>query len=464
MGINHAGKRMGLCSGCRTKAKGFEGNMKHRSTGSQWQTLVSSVGALLLVVCPAIGAAEAPSTLDPSYYTKHVAPALEKRCAGACHDNPGPTAAEAQKLVVPGDPAKSVLYRKAKGEESHPATLSADERASLEQWIQGARDTAATGTAAQPSGETKPAATVAESSTKLMGRVDLTLEAASGRVHQARFNNQHYLIFLRAKASPKVSFMGEIASVTNSKPAYFYSMDYRVSQPFMIQLGKILVPFGENSRFHQWYGGVGATEAKMFSAVWAAHGVNTKWSLLSSETLDLYAVQGVGAANGEPNLQSISNDMVAFGFRWTSGVIPKIKLIGSALYQRWEAGRPPLYLVGADLLTEYKLIDVAVLRNLRFGAGSALALISGSASGSYKRYGDYIQLYSNLIPLGELRARFGTYRNNWKVKSQNDTQSFNLAWIVPVDALRVMAEYQWNFEAVNEVDNDLFRLMVSLDF
>lgn len=85
-------------------------------------------------------------------------------------------------------------------------------------------------------------------------------------------------------------------------------------------------------------------------------------------------------------------------------------------------------------------------------------------SGDFIKRGDYLELATNLIGSGEARVRYGTYIDNDKVRSKNDIQSLNVGYSLPVDVLRVLAEYQWNYEAVNEIDNDLFRLMVSLDF
>ncbi|MBI4405568.1 MAG: hypothetical protein HY537_15505 [Deltaproteobacteria bacterium] len=389
-------------------------------------------------------------TLDKNYFEHHVLPALEKKCT-RCHENSASSFEAALKVVKAGDPNGSELWRRAKGID-HEGTLQGDDLAKLEGWIKGATATASD---AEPKGGAREGAA-------LMGRVDATMEIPNGTFSAAQFDNKHFHVFLKAKASPKVSFMGEIVNAT------FFTVDFRPTSLVGFQFGKILVPFGDNTRFHYFYGGVGGLSTfrdnRMFANIWAAPGLNVRWNLFNTETVDTYVVQGLGTENGDPKLTSNDATTVAFGLRWTSSRISKVKLIGSALYEKWNPNASGMWIAGLNFNTDYGLVDVRLLKNFKINIGTALAVISEAASGSFKRYGDYFSLYTNLIPYGELRLRYGTYRYNWNVKSGNDTQGFNVAWLMPVDVLKFLFEYEWNFEAMNEVKNDVMRVMVALDF
>lgn len=296
-----------------------------------------------------------------------------------------------------------------------------------------------------------------------MGRVDLTTETSNPDRPKARENhldNNHFLIFLKAKASPKVNFMGEIVKQS------FYFVDYMARPDLSVEFGKIIVPFGDTRHFHHFYGGVQGYGAKgvMFANIWAESGANLKWKLDQSE-FDTYWVDSIqdDSTTTDPSLQSTvePRTIQAGGFRWTTGVVNGVTGILSGYRGEYQPGKA-VEIAGLDLFSNYGAWG---LKNLRWSYGVANAWVRKSTvSGDFIKRGDYLELATNLIGSGEARVRYGTYIDNDKVRSKNDIQSLNVGYSLPVDVLRVLAEYQWNYEAVNEIDNDLFRLMVSLDF
>jgi hypothetical protein len=297
---------------------------------------------------------------------------------------------------------------------------------------------------------------------RLMGRVDLTGEY---RPNAASTNdglkNYHFLLFLKVPASEKVSFMGEFVNRA------FYEVTYKASPLVKFHFGKIVVPFGDTTYYHHFYGGVQGYGAQgvMFPNVWAESGANAEWNM-GSLIIDTYAVNGIegSSTTNEPDFQADpTGQRQAGGLRATYTGIAKIKAIVSGYYTDWAPSKS-LLLAGGDLVTDYGLIDAAVLRNLRLSAGRAVGFVQGSSSGNFQRAGDYLQLATNAMGFAEARARYGTYVHNSNNKTSSDTHSMNVGLTIPVDVMKLLVEYQWNFEAVSEINNDLARVMLSLDF
>lgn len=296
-----------------------------------------------------------------------------------------------------------------------------------------------------------------------MGRVDLTTESTNPDRPKARehhLDNNHFLFFIKAKASPKVSFMGELVKQS------FYFVDYLVRPDLTVEFGKIIVPFGDTRHFHHFYGGVQGYGAKgvMFANIWAESGANLKWQLAQSE-LETYWVDSIqdDSLTADPGLQSTvePRTIQAGGFRWKTEVISALSGVLSGYRGEYQPGKA-VEIAGLDLFADYGFWG---LKHFRWSYGVANAWMRKSpVSGDFIKRGDYLELATNLIGSGEARVRYGTYIDNDKVRSKNDVQSLNIGYSLPVDVLRVLAEYQWNYEAVNEIDNDLLRVMVSLDF
>jgi hypothetical protein len=300
---------------------------------------------------------------------------------------------------------------------------------------------------------------------KLMGRFDLTYENTPyhGNTTEAadKFKNYHTLLFLKAEPSKKVHFMGEFVRQS------FFDITYEAAQYFKVHLGKILVPFGDTSRFHHLYGGIlnYGDKGVMLPNIWAESGVQLETEFYKTSA-DLYYVNGFTRSDptSDIDLRAPSNgDRQAGGLRLSFHQFDQFTLILSGYYEEYSAGHP-LYLYGADAKADYGFLKWGFLQNLRLSAGRAQADIRKGVTGSFKQTGDYLELATNLFPWSEFRARYGTYIHDNRTRTTEDSHNFNLGILSPIDVLQLLIEYQWNFEAVNEVKNDVLRVMVSLDF
>ncbi len=320
-----------------------------------------------------------------------------------------------------------------------------------------------------------PAARVATAMQRfsLMGRVDITSETSAPNEdanHQMR--NSHFLVFLKVTASPKTSFMGQLISEDPNN--IFYYVEHRPMSLFHLQFGKIIVPFGDTRRFHHIYGGVQTlgSPGVLLPNIWSATGLNLNWSLAQNwGQLETYvvntAVDGNAGTADDPEIsQTAENRRQAVGVRYTHSSSSRYTFLISGYQGSYANGLGlDLNLLGVDFFTDYGAWNLDLFKRLRFSVGAAQATFESRPNeGDIRQNGDYLEIATNAVGPGELRARYGTYVDNHKVESVRDTHAAALGYALPVDVMRVLAEYQWNFEAINEQDNDLFRAMVSLDF
>jgi hypothetical protein len=303
----------------------------------------------------------------------------------------------------------------------------------------------------------------------LMGRVDLTSEftnpspatSPQGEGKNSLKNN-HFFVFLKVKASEKTTFLGEIAQQS------FFSVDYEPTAKLKIQLGKILVPFGDTRRFHHYYGGIQGYGMKgvMFPNLWAEPGFNINWHLPIGE-LDTYVVQSVSAldATKDPDLSSGGSTATqAEGVRWALPMGKKITGIMSAYFGEYYYGRN-LLMGGLDIYSDYGALDLSFFKHTRWALGLATAGIRNSPTGSdFEKRGDYLEFATPVMSPGELRIRYGTYVNDTRVVTNKNIHNWNLGYAFSVDVIRFLIEKQWNFEAVEEYNNDVLRVMASVDF
>ncbi len=209
------------------------------------------------------------------------------------------------------------------------------------------------------------------------------------------------------------------------------------------------------------YGAAGV----MFPIIWAEYGVNSEWRL-GPVTLDAYTVNAIGSANAatNPSFTSTSDKKrQALGFRLSGNPVAKTRVMLSGYSTYWSPGNP-LFLGGIDASTDYGLVDIPGLKQIRLAAGAAAGFVRNGIPDSYRTYGDYLQLSTNAVPFAELRARYGTYIDNSRVVSAANSQALSLGAYIPVDVMNLLAEYQFNYEEVNETKNDLVRFMLALDF
>lgn len=309
------------------------------------------------------------------------------------------------------------------------------------------------------------AVSIAPSKFKLMGRLDLSAEFGNPNPsaqpqggNRSTLSNKHLLVFLKISASEKTSVMAEVAD-----QRFFYA-DYQASL-FQVQFGKILVPFGDNRRFHLAYGGIQGYGAQgvMFPNVWSEPGANVIWKFGKGE-LDTFVVNSIAATSEavDPDLQSNTDETQALGFRYSHEFLQGWNFIGSAYQTQYREGKD-LGLVGLNLYSDYGAVGMP--RNFRFAVGFANAFVKKApVSQDFQIKGDYIELTGKGIGPGELRLRYGTYIHNTKVVSNRNVHNWNIGYIFDVDVLNILLEHQFNLEAVDEIKNDLTRLMVSVNF
>ncbi|MCB0351722.1 MAG: hypothetical protein KDD38_11100, partial [Bdellovibrionales bacterium] len=193
---------------------------------------------------------------------------------------------------------------------------------------------------------------------------------------------------------------------------------------------------------------------------------NVAWHLGKME-LDTYWVNTFDASdiNTAPTLSSSTTERQAGGLRLTTPLMTNLTGIFSIYAGEYWPGRTAL-LSGVDIYSEYKPFGLNFLKNLRFAFGLANATFAEAPGGQFDRRGDFIEFVSNLVGPGETHLRYGTYideDNTLAIENQSDTHAFALGYRMSVDVIRVLAEYEWNFEEI-EQDNDVFRIMASLDF
>ncbi|MCB0394266.1 MAG: hypothetical protein KDD25_06890 [Bdellovibrionales bacterium] len=299
----------------------------------------------------------------------------------------------------------------------------------------------------------------------LMGRIDLTSEFSpydnDEPEENHEFKNYHFFVFLKVKASDRTEFFGEIIGQK------FYFVNLKVNNPITFSFGKIPVPFGDSTSYHRYYGGVQGlgSDGVLFPIVWAENGFNIR-TQLNPLAIETYMVNGfteLDETTGKPKLNVGSNgSRQAGGARLSldaGGVTPVL----SYYHMQWRRG-DSLNLIGGDLSSSYGLWDLSLFKHLRLGMGRAVAFIDGHQDGTFQKAGDYAKIATNLLGPVEFQLLYGTFTYDSSDKSEKDTHAFTLSGQVPWDQVRLTLEYQWNFEAENEVENDILRLMASLDF
>lgn len=312
-------------------------------------------------------------------------------------------------------------------------------------------------------------AEVSKQKFSLMGRVDLTSETTAADKEKDRthtLDNRHFMIFLKVEASEKTSFLGEFVNQS------FYYVDYKIDKKVSAQFGKIPVSFGDTRKFHRIYGGVAQLRSSgvMFPNVWAESGLNFKFhNADNSSSADIYWIDSIqdDSAVSDPSVKSNTEprSLQAGGARWTQGFGGGNKWTGilSGYRGEFQPGKEVI-LGGLDIYSDYGALPA---QNLRIAIGFANAWFKRApVSGDFQQKGDFIELAlaNGFRPEDEARLRYGTYIHNDQKVSQKDIHSFALGYAFALDVMRMLVEYQWNFEAIDETNNDVAKAMISLDF
>ena len=313
----------------------------------------------------------------------------------------------------------------------------------------------------------------------LSGRFDINYEIenpANSRSGQTqRLRNYHKFLFLKVTPTDRITLDAEVLDLT------YYEIAYELTSRFSLRAGRIWVPFGATP-FHHYYGGVQGDpfNGLFLPNVWSEFGVSASGTLLNSGLFtlegDLYSIRGFDSDLG--NVISFtaggSDDIFAAGARTRLGIGTKISLWGSVLYNQFGPDNEgQLLLWGGDLLLDYGLLDLPFLRDLRLRAAFARAEVQdellvdpdNNADSWYFRYGDYAEISYRGLRFVIPRVRYGTIIDFDDIVSPSDSHNWEVALMTRLQQhMLLLAQYQFNQEEVNEIDNDLFRFGIIFEF
>ena len=315
----------------------------------------------------------------------------------------------------------------------------------------------------------------------LTGRFDLNLEVLNPNkgddLRTNHFRNYHNFLFLKVTPDDKFTLDAEILNLS------YYEFKAALPHKVLLTAGKIWVPFGATP-FHHYYG---SSQGDPFTGlllpnVWAEFGASVSKNWVNGENLtldtDTYVMRGFDGRRGEVlNLANGGSDNIfAYGARTRIGWGTKIAAWGSILYNTFDDAAEDegqLLLWGGDLLLDYGLLDVPLLKDLRFRGAFARAEIQDellvdpkyNEDGWYYRYGDYAEVTYRGLKYVHTRVRYGTIINFDDSVSNKDSHNWDLALLTRLGPnLSLLAQYQINMEEVDEIDNDLFRAQLVFDF
>ncbi len=311
------------------------------------------------------------------------------------------------------------------------------------------------------------------------GRFDVVMEVENptkeADVQEARVRNYHKFLFLKVTPTDRITLDAEVLDLS------YYELQYELAEGVSVRAGKIWVPFGATP-FHHYYGGAQGDpfDGLFLPNVWSEFGASVSGTILNGSTLhaeaDAYVIRGFEADSGAV-LQFTgggADDRFAVGGRTRLGIGEKLSIWGSVLYNRFGAESDnEVLLWGGDVLADYGLVDLPALRDLRLRAAFARAEVRDDTVVDplvnpdfwYFRYGDYAELTYRGIPYVQPRLRFGSVIDFDDRITNQDSHTWDLALLSRLGRnLMLLAEYQFNLEEVNEIDNDLFRFQVVFEF
>ncbi len=248
--------------------------------------------------------------------------------------------------------------------------------------------------------------------------------------------------------------------------------------------GKIVVPFGADPLYHQNYGGLGGFDQPVLPVIWAVEGAAAHLVVARREfvlTDDLFVVRGFALPKADSiiNLQSgfSPDDAVELGWGNRLGVAWRfVSAWYSAYYNPLGFGRR-LFMQAVDL-TIARPRGIPVLQHFSLGAGMLRADVSGGGPGvggvgfDYYNFADYLQLryYPTDWLYVQYRTGLRTINNRRgvvldKTRLTNaDASTHNFAVVGRYRGLTGGLYYFINLEKVDEIPNDLLRLIVTYEF
>lgn len=292
-------------------------------------------------------------------------------------------------------------------------------------------------------------------------RADFTSYDSADSTHKVGLQSDHFFLFLRTNVTDNISFQAEIVN------GEFYYLTQKIDKKLKVKLGKILVPFGDESRYHRAYGGLSNLfgNAILVPNIWAVLGAHAEMSF-GSRKLDVFLTEGFDVVNkvvegDEPvNISNDANQQL-IGFRY-SFPIKKLNLKLSYLFQEWRSGSP-LHGYGLDANIDFPHLS-KYYNGVELRAGVAQFDIQKTDTDPFKRTGDFFESSFRFVKQNKIRIRYGTYDDDSRAEDQKDRKSWSLAWQKRIGPTTFLVENQWNLESVSEVDNDLLRLMATVEF
>ncbi len=314
----------------------------------------------------------------------------------------------------------------------------------------------------------------------LSGRFDVNFEMQNPmedeNLRQSSIRNYHKFLFLKVTPTDKITLDAEVLDLS------YYEIAYALTSRLNLRAGKIWVPFGATP-FHHYYGGRQGDPftGLLLPNVWSEFGGSINGQLFSGDNMalagDLFAIRGFQNQLGE--VISFTNggadDVFAYGGRAHLSIGTRIQAWGSAMYNEFgvEGAEGQVLLWGGDLMLDYGLLDVPFLRDLRLRAAFARAEVQddvlvdpdNNSESWYFRYGDYAEVSYRGLRVVTPRVRYGTIIDFDDDVTNNDSHNWEVALITRIQQhLMLLAQYQFNQEEVNEVDNDLFRFAMIFEF
>ena len=313
----------------------------------------------------------------------------------------------------------------------------------------------------------------------LSGRFDLNFESENpnkkGRLNNNKFRNYHKFIFLKVTPTDRLTLDAEVLDLT------YYEMRYDLTSAIALNVGKIWVPFG-STPFHHYYGGRQGDpfDGLLLPNVWSEFGAGLSGNLYTGQKLsidgDAYVIRGFDGELGSV-LQFTnggSDDIFALGGRTRISIGSHLSAWGSVLYNQFGADmKGQLLLWGGDILLDYGFLNLPVLRDIRLRAAFARAEVQDellvdlddNSDHWYYRYGDYVEISYRGIGFVMPRVRYGTVIDFDDGVSNADSHNWEVALLARIEQhIQLLAQYQFNLEEINEIDNDLFRFGVIFEF
>jgi hypothetical protein len=251
------------------------------------------------------------------------------------------------------------------------------------------------------------------------------------------FSKDHAYVVLEMDATPWLTFRTDV-----SVSPTFFELNFHIGSSMDLNLGKVVVPFGQNT-WHHLIGGRVDMASLFLPTIWADYGISFEHRAYDGEHVSfayaLYVVNGFQAATddyGNPfpsrsaGQLDDNNTMKGVGARPTL-YIDFFKLtVGTSWYfDAWqENNKGKMLYYGVDLDFGYGFIPVPGLKNLRLRAEAAWGEIDLPGQNYYegiieygsRRAGYNFEASYKVLPMLTLRYREGYLNSDSRFRDAGD--------------------------------------------